>query len=61
MSFVDKVSCGVALMLIQNQMPDPAEENPQFFEFVLVYGCGGAAIFGLLVIVALWPMEIGQR
>ena len=61
MSFVDKVSCGVALMLIQNEMPDPAEDDPYFFQSVLVYGCGGAAVFGLLVVVLLWPMEIGRR
>ena len=61
MSFVDKVSCGVALMLIQSDMPDPAENDPRFFQCVLVYGCGGAAIFGLLVIVLLWPMKVGKR
>ena len=61
MSFVDKVSCGIALMLIQNQMPDPATDDPQFFESVIVYWCGGAAIFGVLIMAILWPMKLGQR
>ena len=61
MSFVDKVSCGIALMLIQNQMPEPAESDPPFFESVIVYWCGGAAIFGVLIMAILWPMKLGQR
>ena len=61
MSFVDKVSCGIALMLIQNAMPDPASDDPNFFQLVLVYGCGGAAAFGLVIVALLWPMTIGQR
>ena len=61
MSFVDKVSCGIALMLIQNQMPDPASDDPDFFQFVLVYGCGGAAVLGLVIIALLCPMTIGRR
>ena len=61
MSFVDKVSGGVALMLVQNAMPEPAESDPFFFETVLVYVCGGAAILGLVMIGLLWPMTIGQR
>ena len=61
MSFVDKVSGGVALMIVQNAMPEPAESDPFFFETVLVYVCGGAAILGLVMIGLLWPMTIGQR
>ena len=72
MSFVDKVSCGVALMLIQSKMPDlsrfqddlPEDEEPlsePFFETVIVYWCGGAAIFGVIIMAILWPMKLGQR
>ena len=73
MSFVDKVSCGVALMLIQSKMPDlsrfqdvlPEDETDElsepFFETVIVYWCGGAAIFGVIIMAILWPMKLGQR
>ncbi len=65
MSFVDKVSCGAALMLIQNNMPLDCHcadsGRPDYFRHVLVYGCGSASIFGLLLIVILSPMKIGQR
>ena len=64
MSFVDKVSCGAALMVVQQYMPDIPEGSTlkyDYFQWILVYGCGGAAIFGLLMIALLWPMKIGQR
>ena len=53
---------GVALMMVQNQMPDPVtEENGVFFELILGYGGGGVAIFGILIMLALWKFELGQR
>ena len=62
MSFVEKIVGGVALMMVQKQMPDPVTvENGVFFELILAYGCGGAALFGILIIMALWPFEVGKR
>ena len=64
MSFVDKVSCGAALIIIQNETPielDPCEVNCDYFKWVLVSTCGGASVFGLLVIAVLYPMIVGQR
>ena len=64
MSFVDKVSCGGVLMLVQQYMPEIPEGSTlkyDYFQWILVYGCGGAALLGLLMIALLWPMTIGQR
>ena len=61
MSFVGKISSAVALMLIQNAMPDPASDNPDFFRFVLVFGCGSAAIFGWFMLAHIMAMKIGER
>ena len=64
MSFVDKLSCGVAIMLIQNYGPtklDPCVTNCEYFQYVLVYTCGGASVFGLIIIAILYPMKIGER
>ena len=61
MSFVDKVSGGIALMLVQSAMPEPVDSDPMFFQSTLVFVCGGAAILGLLMISLIWPMKIGQR
>ena len=64
MSFVDKVSCGAILIVIQNNAPiklHPCEMNCDYFLYVLVIACGFASVFGLLAIGALFPMSIGQR
>ena len=64
MSFVDKFSGGVAIIVIQYNAPiklDPCEIDCAYFQFVLVSVCGSASIFGLLVISVLYPMIIGQR
>jgi Na+/melibiose symporter-like transporter len=64
MSFVDKLSCGLAFMLIQNYVPTklhPCVTNCDFFQNVLVYVCGGASAVGLVFITILYPMKIGQR
>ena len=61
MGFVDKSATGVALMLIQNVMPESASDNPGFFRYVLVYGCGCAAIFGWFMMAHMIAMKIGER
>ena len=45
-------------------MPDIPENNSvkvEYFRWILAFGCGGAAVFGLLITALLWPMNIGQR
>ena len=62
MSFVEKVVGGVALMLIQKEMPNPVrKDDGRFFVSIVAYGCGGAALFGILVLIALYPFKLGQR
>ena len=62
MSFVEKIVDGVALMLIQKEMPNPVrKDDGSFFVFTVAYGCGGAALFGILVLIALYPFKLGQR
>ena len=65
MSFVDKVSCGTALMLIQEYMPEDFthcdDQCANYFRHILVCGCGGAAVLGLLVTALLARTDIGNR
>ena len=62
MSSVEKIAGGVALMLIQKEMPNPVrKEDGKFFVFTIAYSCGGAALFGILVLIALYPFKLGQR
>ena len=62
MSFVEKVVGGVALMLIQNEMPNPVgKDDGKFFVSIVAYGCGGVSLFGILVIIVLYPFKLGQR
>ena len=62
MSFVEKVLGGCGIMFFQAQMPDPVtEENGNYFKFVVGYGCGGLALFGIVSILAIYPFKLGQR
>ena len=63
MSFVDKFSSGAAIMVIQLYTPetDGSIHKIEFFKWGIVFVCGGAAIFGLLIIAVLWRMKIGKR
>ena len=64
MSFNDKVWCGIALMAIQSFAPtelDPCITNCDFFRSAIAYTCGGASVFGLVIIAVMWPMTIGER
>ena len=63
MSFLEKLSSGAAIMLIQQYMPstEHSVEEILYFRWILVYGCGGAAIVGLVMVAILYPMKIGQR
>jgi len=52
MSFVDKFSCGIVLMLIQKSA-ETQSENMFFHKYAIVYTCGGASLLGLITI-ACW-------
>ena len=58
------VACGAVLMVIQYYMPNVhknSAERSLYFKWILAYGCGGLAIFGILITIILIPMEIGRR
>ena len=62
MGFVQKILGGCGIMFFQALMPDPVtEENGKYFKFVVGYGCGGIALFGILSILAIYPFNLGQR
>ena len=65
MSFVDKISCGAVIVGIQEFMPSDMTnctgDCAGYFAHILVYGCGTAAIFGIIIAAILSPMKIGQR
>jgi hypothetical protein len=50
-----KTCNGVAVVLIQNFIPDPA--NPfykEYFANALAYGCGAAVVIGIATLLSLW-------
>ena len=62
--FAEKLACGTAFLVIQNNAPvklDPCEINCDYFQYVLVAGCGFSSILGISIISVLYPMEIRQR
>ncbi|XP_071543924.1 major facilitator superfamily domain-containing protein 12-like isoform X6 [Panulirus ornatus] len=67
MSFTDKLSNGVAIMLIQNLNPCTAPLRnccpmcSSYYRDVLFYCCGGASLLSLLAILTLLPIKIGDR
>ena len=63
--FSDKLSVGIALMVIQHYMPLDLDKcttdcSVDYFQQVLVYACGGASVLGLLASAMLYPMKIGR-
>ncbi|CAL4175681.1 unnamed protein product, partial [Meganyctiphanes norvegica] len=70
MSFTDKLSNGLAVILIQSYAPCFKNEtvNPnlflscsQFYRNVLAFLCSGFAILGILATLSLLPKKVGQR
>ena len=62
--FVDKVSCGLAFMVLQNNSPvklNPCQHRCDYFKHVLAGTCGGCCLFGLIGIGLLYPFQIGKR
>ena len=64
MSLTDKVSNGLAVVLIQHFIPtkiDTCVLCKLYFRDVILYACGGAAILGILGIVSLSKTTVGRR
>lgn len=63
MSFVDKLSNGLAIVLIQDLHPCIAccSHCKWYYQQILVFACGGAVVFGLLVLSILSTQTIGVR
>ena len=59
MSFTDKVSNGLAVMVIQHYIPAPPYK--WYFRDVLFYAVGGAALLGLVFLTTLAPFSVGKR
>ncbi|XP_021931494.1 major facilitator superfamily domain-containing protein 12-like isoform X2 [Zootermopsis nevadensis] len=59
MSFMDKLSNGVAVTVIQDLKSTTL--SPDYYRDVLMSVCGGAAIFGLVVLATLAPFQIGTK
>ena len=64
MSLTDKVSNGLAVVVIQHMIPskiDTCVVCKLYFRDVLFYACGGAAVFGMLTTITLIPFTVGER
>ena len=64
MSLTDKISNGVAVILIQHFIPtnmDTCSKCRFYFKDILFYVCGGAAVLGAIFMLTLYPYKIGQR
>ena len=59
-----QVCNGVAVVLIQNFVPHFTDSCPDcrnYFQSVIVWGSGSAALLGLVAIISLMPWLIGTR
>ncbi|XP_023336394.1 major facilitator superfamily domain-containing protein 12 [Eurytemora carolleeae] len=63
MSFTDKVSNGLVVMLIQYLIPclKCCPECKWFFRDVLFYATGGSAVLGIISLLILSPFTVGER
>ena len=60
MSLTDKLSSGIAVIIIQNFIPEQNDNN-NYFTDVLFGVCGGAALVSTIFMMTLVPFTIGQR
>lgn len=66
MSFVDKISTGVVIQIVQSLQPDcsspmPCIKQDFYFRGVMVYVPGAALGLVLFTLVLLWPRNVGER
>lgn len=60
MSFVDKLSTGFGVILIQQFTPE-TDTIEQFYGNVILYACGGASILVILGAISLFYAKVGAR
>nr|XP_006814599.1 PREDICTED: major facilitator superfamily domain-containing protein 12-like [Saccoglossus kowalevskii] len=63
MSFTDKLSNGVAIILIQDFHPcvTCCVECKWYYQYIMVFVPGGFAVFALIILAILAPQKIGKR
>jgi len=64
MSLTDKVSNGLAVVIIQNFIPldtDTCIKCRQYYRHVLLFACGGAALLGVFGIISMIKTTVGTR
>ena len=64
MSLTDKVSNGLAVVIIQNFIPldtDTCIKCRQYYRHVLLFACGGAALLGIFGIISMIKTTVGTR
>lgn len=63
MSFTDKLANGLVIMLIQylNPCQTHCQLCTQYYQAILSYVCGGAAVISFLVLLTLVPQKMGRR
>jgi len=60
MSFVDKLSTGFGVILIQQFTPE-TDTIEKFYGNVILYACGGASILVILGAISLFYVKVGTR
>ncbi|MCL4117749.1 UNVERIFIED_CONTAM: hypothetical protein GTU68_062947, partial [Idotea baltica] len=63
LSFTDKLSNGLAVMLIQylTPNPNPCDESKNYFRYVVGCACGGSVILGVAVLLSMVRTKIGEK
>ena len=64
MSLTDKVSNGVAVVLIQHFIPNDIDTCilcKNYYRDVIMWACGGASFVGILAAISLFPVTVGVR
>jgi len=66
MSFADKLTVGIGMMMIQRYVPSDLNTcttncNYDYFQHILVYGCGGAIVLGILATLILYLLAAKDK
>jgi len=64
MSLTDKVSNGLAVVVIQHFIPteiDTCILCRNYYRDVIMYACGGASLIGIFASISLFPVTVGVR
>ncbi|XP_069678497.1 major facilitator superfamily domain-containing protein 12-like [Periplaneta americana] len=60
-TFADKMLNGIAVMIIENMKCATSGLCPHYYRDILVYVCGSSAVLGLIVLLSLSFVNIGNR